>query len=91
MCQFCEERGLHCEWDIPGGLTRNEDLRRKLDDAERFCEEAGVLIKALRSEPIETSTMLLAKLRLGVSLSDLAESVRTGTVDEIEHDLPHSV
>lgn len=33
--------------------------------------------------------MLLAKLRLGVPLSDLAESVRTGTVDE--HDLPHSI
>lgn len=89
MCQFCEERGLTCEWDIPGGLTRNEDLRRKLEEAERFCEEAQVLIKALRSESIETSTMLLAKLRLGVPLSDLAESVRTGTVDE--HDLPHSV
>ena len=89
MCQFCEERGLVCEWDIPGGLTRNEDLRRKLEEAEKFCEDAQVLIKALRSESIETSTMLLAKLRLGVSLSDLAESVRTGTVDE--HDLPHSV
>lgn len=89
MCQFCEERGLTCEWDIPGGLTRNEDIRRKLEEAERFCEEAQVLIKALRSESIETSTMLLAKLRLGVSLSDLAESVRTGTVDD--HDLPHSV
>jgi hypothetical protein len=89
VCQFCEERGLTCEWDIPGGLTRNEDLRRKLEEAERFCEEAQVLIKALRSESIETSTMLLAKLRLGVPLSDLAESVRTGTVDE--HDLPHSV
>jgi hypothetical protein len=80
---------LVCEWDIPGGLTRNEDLRRKLEEAEKFCEEAQVLIRALRSESIETSTMLLAKLRLGVSLSDLAESVRTGTVDE--HDLPHSV
>ena len=78
-----------CEWDIPGGLTRNEDLWRKLEEAEKFCEEAQVLIRALRSESIETSTMLLAKLRLGVSLSDLAESVRTGTVDE--HDLPHSV
>jgi hypothetical protein len=80
---------LTCDWDISGGLTRNEDLRRKLEDAERFCEEAQVLIRALRSESIETSTMLLAKLRLEVPLSDLAESVRTGTVDE--HDLPHSV
>jgi hypothetical protein len=80
---------LTCEWDIPGGLTRNEDIRRKLKEAEKSCEEAHVLIRALRSESIETSTMLLAKLRLGVSLSDLAESVRTATVDE--HDLPHSV
>jgi len=89
VCQFCKERGLTCDWDIPGGLTRNEDLRHKLGEAERLCEGAQVLIRALRSESIETSTMLLAKLRLGVSLSDLAESVRTGTVDE--HDLPHLV
>ena len=89
MCQFCEERGLTCEWDIPGGLTRNEDLRRKLEEAKKFCEEGQILIKALRSESIETSTMLLAKLRLGMPLSDLAEAVRTGTVDEQE--LPHSV
>lgn len=89
MCQFCAERGLTCEWDIPGGLTRNEDLRRKIDDAERYCEEAQILFKELQFGSIEAATMLLAKLRLGVSLSDLAESVRTGRVDE--HDLPHSV
>ena len=70
-------------------MTRNEDLRRKVEEAEKFCEEAQVLIQAMRSDSIETSTMLLTKLRLGVPLSDLAESVRTGTVDE--HDIPHSV
>ena len=80
---------MTCEWDIPGGLTRNEDLRRKIDDAERYCEEAQILFKELQFGSIEAATMLLAKLRLGVSLSDLAESVRTGRVDE--HDLPHSV
>ena len=80
---------MTCEWDIPGGLTRNEDLRRKIEDAEKYCEEARVLINELQFGSIEASTMLLAKLRLGVSLSDLAESVRTGRVDE--HELPHSV
>jgi hypothetical protein len=77
---------LECEWDIPSGLTRNEDLRNKLKDAEKSCEEVHLLFNELRTGSNEDSTMLLAKLRLGVSLSDLAESVRTGTVDE--HDLP---
>lgn len=89
MCQFCEERGLACEWDVPGGLTRNEDLRRRLEDAERYCQEAHLLIKALGTGPIETSTMLLAKLRLGVSVPDLVDCIRTGAVDQ--HDLPPSV
>jgi len=80
---------LTCEWDLPCGLTRNEDLRRKLEEAERFCEDAQVVIQALRSDSIETSTMLLTKLRLGVPLSDLAESARTGTVDD--YDISRSV
>ena len=75
---------MTCEWDLPCGLTRNEDLRRKLEEAERFCEDVQVVIQALRSDSIETSTMLLTKLRLGVPLSDLAESARTGTVDEYD-------
>jgi hypothetical protein len=79
---------LECEWDIPSGLTRNEDLRSKLEDAEKFCEEAHLLFNASKTGSNEASTMLLAKLRLGVSLSDLAGSVRTGSVDE--HDLPLS-
>lgn len=89
MCRFYKERGLTCEWDVPYGLTRNDDFRRKLEEAERFCKEARVLIRALRSESIETSAMLLTKLRLRVPLSDLAESVRTGTVDE--YNIPHSI
>ena len=89
MCRFCKERGLTCEWDLPRGLTRNEDIRRKLEEAESFCEDAQVLIQALRSDSIETSTMLLTKLRLGVPLSNLAESARTGTIDE--YDISHSV
>jgi hypothetical protein len=89
VCQFCKERGLTCEWNIPGGLTRTEDLRRRLEDAERYCQEAYLLIEALQSGSIETATMLLAKLRFGVSLSDLAEAIRSGTVHE--HDLPRPV
>jgi hypothetical protein len=88
VCQFCEERGLTCDWDIPSGLSRNEDLRRKLREVEGFCKDSQLLIKALRLESIETSTMLLAKLRMGVSLLDLADSLRNGTVDA--HQLQHS-
>jgi hypothetical protein len=70
-------------------ILRRERIDLRVGHSRRSGEEAQVLIRALRSESIEISTMLLAKLRLGVSLSDLAKSVRTGTVDE--HDLPHSV
>jgi hypothetical protein len=40
-----------------------------------------VLIEALQFGSDQISTLILASLRLGVSVFDLAESIRTGTVD----------
>lgn len=81
MCSLCEERGLTCEWDLPTA-QKIEDLVRRLEEAERSLQEAHVLIEALQLGSNQKSTMLLAKLRMGISFSDLAESIRTGTVDQ---------
>lgn len=81
MCSLCEERGLTCEWELPTA-QKIEDLIRRLEDAERSLQEAHVLIEALQFGSNQKSTMLLAKLRMGISSYDLAESIRTGTVDQ---------
>lgn len=82
LCKFCHERGLICEWDTPVGLTKIEDLKKKLQDAENASENMRVLMEALQFGSTQVSTLLLAKLRLGVSVMDLAESIRNGTADQ---------
>jgi hypothetical protein len=81
VCRFCHERGLTCEWDLLAGITTNEDLRHKVRETTRRLDDMQVLISAMQLGSDQTSSLLLAKLRVGVSISNLAQSVRTGTAD----------
>ena len=82
MCRFCHERGLTCEWDLLAGVTTNEDLRHKVRETNRRLDDMQVVLSAMRSGSAQTSSLLLAKLRLGVPVSNLAQSVRTGNADQ---------
>jgi hypothetical protein len=80
VCSFCDKRNLNCEWEVLGESTTS-DLKRKFEDAVSRSEDMRVLIEALQFGSDQISTLILASLRLGVSVFDLAESIRTGTVD----------
>jgi hypothetical protein len=82
VCRFCHERGLTCEWDLLAGVTTNEDLRYKVRETTRRLDDMQVLFNAMQLGSDQTSSLLLAKLRVGVPVSDLAQSVRTGTADQ---------
>lgn len=82
MCRFCHERGLTCEWDILAGVTTNEDLRHKVRETTRQLDDMQVLFNAMQLGSDQVSSLLLAKLRIGVPVFDLAQSVRTGTADQ---------
>ena len=82
VCRFCHERGLTCEWDLLAGVTTNEDLRQKVRETTRLLDDMQVLFNAMQCGSDQTSSLLLAKLRVGVPVSNLAQSVRTGTADQ---------
>jgi hypothetical protein len=76
VCRFCSDRNLECSWDIGDGLTRTADLKRKLQEANVKSEELGDLVSAMRSGTDQTSSMLLARLRLGCSMEELLSNIR---------------
>lgn len=78
VCRFCSDRNLTCSWDIGDGLTRTADLKRKLLEATGRSDNLDTLVDAMRDGSDEVSTMLLARLRLGTSVKDLARGIRTG-------------
>lgn len=75
ICSSCKARGLICSWDVADGLTRYEDLRLKVQEAEMRLNHLCILVGALRTGSNQTSTMLLAKLRLGVPIEELVRSL----------------
>lgn len=76
VCRFCSDRNLECSWDIGDGLTRTADLKQKLQEANLKSEELSDLVSAMRSGTDQTSSMLLARLRLGCSMDELLANIR---------------
>jgi len=79
ICGFCSDRGLECSWEIGDGLTRNADLRQRLTDANLHASDINTLVHDMRTNSDAVATTLLAKLRLGDSIQDLATGIREGT------------
>lgn len=82
VCRFCADRNLECSWEIGDGLTRTADLKRKLLEATGRSDNLDTLVDAMRDGTDEVSTMLLAKLRLGATVKDLASSIRLDAFSE---------
>lgn len=82
VCRFCSDRNLECSWDIGDGLTRTADLKRKLLEATGKSDNLDTLVDAMRDGSDEVSTMLLARLRLGASVKDLAYGIRSDAFRE---------
>jgi hypothetical protein len=60
-------------------LTRNADLRQRLTDANDHAIDINMLVNDMRTNTDAVATTLLAKLRLGDSIRDLATGIREGT------------
>lgn len=76
VCRFCSDRNLECSWDIGDGLTRTADLKRKLLQANERSDDLDELIGAMRHGTDQTSTMVLARLRMGDTLETLLSGLR---------------
>lgn len=65
-------------WDVGYDFTWTADLKHLLQDKTTRLMDLDLLICAMRSGTDQSSTMLLASLRLGASVDHLAQSIRTG-------------
>lgn len=73
------------------GLTKTEDLMRKLAKTVEHLDHLETLIRAMRSGNEHTSTMLFARLRLGASVEALAQSIHSDNGADIFEDATCSV
>jgi hypothetical protein len=60
-------------------LTWTADLKAKVEEAEVRVNDLHVLVEAMRFGTDESSTMLLAQLRIGVDVGELVQSIRSGS------------
>lgn len=60
-------------------MTRAEDMRQRLVVADTHNEDINTLVNDMRNNTDDIATTLLAKLRLGASVQDLAAGIRAGT------------
>jgi hypothetical protein len=74
-CRLCSNRGSGCSWDVDNGLTRTAGLKKQLREAVRRSNDLHELVDAMRGGTDEVSSMLLAKLRIGVSLESLLTGI----------------
>lgn len=54
-------------------MTRVADLKQRIEEGARRLECLETLVDLLRYETDETSTMILARLRLGASIVDIVD------------------
>lgn len=57
-------------------MTTNQDLRTKIMNATKRGDDLEVLVNGMRVGTDEGSSMLLAQLRMGVSVRDLVRTIR---------------
>lgn len=78
----CSNKGLRCLWDKWDGLYNTFDFKRKLQESVSQLGGQEALIEVLRSGTDHMSTLLLAKLRLGVATDELVRWIKLDSSHE---------
>jgi hypothetical protein len=76
VCRSCSDRDLACSWTTISGLTRTADLKKKVYEAAGRSDDLDTFLDTIRRGTDQVSSMLLAKLRCGMSLRDLLLEIR---------------
>jgi len=76
ICNRCRENDITCQYDVPEGVSRAERMKLlKRESTSGRVEELERVMSALRTgSDIEAST-LLARLRLGERVDEIAKSL----------------
>ena len=71
-CTRCVREDEICIYDAAEGVTRQQDLRTRLQSAEIELGQAREFIHNLQHSSIEDAALLLTRLRLGEDVAELA-------------------
>lgn len=75
-CTRCSENDMPCQYDVAEGVSRVERMKLlKRDSMSSRVEEMERIMHALRSESDAQATSILARLRLGERVEDIARSL----------------
>lgn len=79
-CRSCTSCDVECRWQVPAGLTRTQGLKQELQSVMNQLNDSETLVGRMQRGSDEEATLLLARLRLGDSVEELAHDVRTRQV-----------
>ncbi|KAF2123537.1 hypothetical protein P153DRAFT_380035 [Dothidotthia symphoricarpi CBS 119687] len=76
VCTRCRDGNLHCHFDVPEGVSRAERMKiLKRDGMSGRAEDMERIVNALRSGTDMQASTLLARLRLGERVENIATSL----------------
>ncbi|KAF2825204.1 hypothetical protein CC86DRAFT_40346 [Ophiobolus disseminans] len=76
QCTRCSELELRCQYDVAEGVSRAERMKMlKRDDMSSRAEETERVLRALRTSSDVQAANLLARLRIGERVEDLAKDL----------------
>lgn len=73
-CATCVRKGDICEYDVEEGVTRQQDLRTRLDSIHKELAQIKGLIHSLQYDSDANAAELLARLRMGEDIGRLANA-----------------
>lgn len=79
-CEACIKQGSTCSLSDSDGLIVQRNLAQAFSHREPQWDDLVTLVSWLREGSDPDATMLLAQLRLGASVKDLAQIIREGLV-----------
>jgi len=76
QCARCSELDLTCQYDVAEGVSRAERMKiLKRDGISTRADEMERVIRALRTTSDAEAATILARLRIGERVDDLAKSL----------------
>lgn len=71
-CARCQASGVKCIYDIAEGITKMQNIQQKLDSKTGDLDRAMAVLCRLQQGTDEEASEVLARLRLGESVENLA-------------------
>lgn len=89
-CSRCNGLELPCEYDVGKGVSRAERFKMQKERKSSIANNFSAIVDALRSSSDAEATTILARLRLGELVVELAQFLRTNNSFVLQNSLQTS-